>query len=72
MAEKLWLSRKEVCKALGISLSTLNRMVKVGIIDNSFITYIGRRILFDAELSYIINTITQGRSRSLIKEVKNV
>jgi len=71
MTEKKWLSRTETSQALRISLSTLNRMVKAGIIKSPFITYIGRRVLFDADLPSLINSFTRGHTRSVIGEIKN-
>ena len=68
--EKFWLSRKEICLASSISLSTLNRMIKAGIIKSPHITYVGRRVLISAEALKELHSIMDGRARSLIKEVK--
>jgi hypothetical protein len=50
MPEKTWLSRHEACKSLGgISISSLSRMIRVGILAPPYLAYAGRRVLVSAD-----------------------
>ena len=47
---KKWLSRYEVCQAIGISLSSLFRRVKDGTIPKPYYIKLGGRVLFSHDL----------------------
>jgi predicted DNA-binding transcriptional regulator AlpA len=45
-----WLSRREICGALGISESSLNRLCKRGVIARPYVVKLGRRVLLSSEI----------------------
>ena len=48
---KKWLSRRELCQALaGISVSTLRRRIKDGMIPTKYFVKFGGRLAFSVEL----------------------
>jgi excisionase family DNA binding protein len=70
LENKRWLSREETALALGISLSSISRLIKAGIIKP---TYVGRRVLIpSSDVLENLPTLMEGRPRVMLpKEAVN-
>jgi excisionase family DNA binding protein len=68
-----WMNRREACLVLGISLSSLNRLVKAGVLAKPYLLYIGRRVLISRDFVDALPNLMEGRQRSILqKETTNV
>jgi hypothetical protein len=65
---KQWLSRAEFSSLAGLSLSSIYRMIKSGIITSLYLAYAGRRVLISTKALEDLSSLTKGRPRYLLKK----
>jgi excisionase family DNA binding protein len=63
-----WMNRREACLVLGISLSSLNRLVKAGVLAKPYLLYIGRRVLISRDFVDALPSLMEGRQRSILQK----